>query len=292
MTARFELSQANTGASTRNSKARRHIGHLRREPPQNASQTTRVSTALRARPPACGRCCCSAWSAWAPPSAGLKEASRPGALAGIFLTLAALAGGQLRAARALGRKRLRRSRPAPVTFAIPAALIEAGPRRAQTKETTMKTSMMIAAGLSAFALWMTSGGAPNARAEGAGVSRDEKIAGCVKNREKSFECKDPFIEAMIDLRASRGGKPPTGDQRAKMKAKGLEEIEADGSGPLAPRQAKCAAMVDKMDQTHNGDAVTKTHLDALDKCYAEQDCPKRVACMMPILGELMFTKKK
>jgi hypothetical protein len=160
----------------------------------------------------------------------------------------------------------------------------------------MKTSMMIAAGLSAFALWTTSGGAPRARAESAGVSRDEKIAACVKNREKSFECKDPFIEAMIDLRASHGGKPPTGEQRAKMKAKGLEEIAADGAGPLAPRQAKCAAMVDNMDkatdQTHRSDAVAKAQLEALDKCYAEQDCPKRVACMMPILGELMSPNKK
>jgi hypothetical protein len=120
------------------------------------------------------------------------------------------------------------------------------------------------------------------------LGRDEMIAACVENREKSYECKDPFIDAMIDLRLSRLGKTLSPGERNAMKSKGLEEITEDGSGPLAPRQAKCAAMVDHLGKKQR--KVANAKLDALKGCYAETDCKRRVECMMPIMAELMFPK--
>jgi hypothetical protein len=128
-----------------------------------------------------------------------------------------------------------------------------------------------------------------ARAGDEPATRGELVSACVENREKSYECKEPFIEAMIDLRASKSGRTPSPEERAQMKAKGIEEITEDGSGPLAPRQAKCAAMIDGMTRQHR--KVTRTHLAAFDRCYAQTDCNQRVACMIPVLAELMFFKK-
>jgi hypothetical protein len=121
------------------------------------------------------------------------------------------------------------------------------------------------------------------------LTEEEMISACVENREKSYECKEPFIDAMIDLRTKQAGKTLTPDERAKMKAKGLEEIAEDGAGPLEPRRAKCAAMTNKMKK---GPKVQHATLNNLRRCYAEQDCTKRIACMMPIMAELMAPKKK
>jgi len=119
-------------------------------------------------------------------------------------------------------------------------------------------------------------------------SRGELIAGCVESREKSFECKDPFIDAMIDLRLSRSGKTVTTEEREKMKAQGMAEITEDGSGPLPPRRAKCAALVDQM--TSAGRSIRPSIHADLKACYKKTDCRQRVHCMMPLFAELMFGK--
>jgi hypothetical protein len=148
-----------------------------------------------------------------------------------------------------------------------------------------KTTTGICLGLSLLALPLQARAADNDDR----ASRDEEIAACVENRERSFECKDPFIDAMIDLRLSRSGKKVTAEERAAMKAKGLEEIAEDGAGPLRPRQGKCAAMVDRLTKKGRR-TITRAKLAAFKPCYGETDCTKRVSCMMPLLADLMSKK--
>jgi hypothetical protein len=126
-----------------------------------------------------------------------------------------------------------------------------------------------------------------ARAQAADrLTRDEMIDSCVENREKGFACKEPFIDAMIELRTTRGGMKVRPEDKAKMRAKGLQEIEEDGAGPLAPRRAKCAKMIDGM-RRDAGEAA-KAQIAALHACHVEPDCQKAVACMMPLIAEIMF----
>jgi hypothetical protein len=108
----------------------------------------------------------------------------------------------------------------------------------------------------------------------------------VEMREKAFECKEPFIDAMIDLRMSKAGRKLTPAERAEMKVIGLREIAEDGSGPRPPREAKCEAMIKE-----RPGKTDRAALSALRDCYAESDCGKRIACMMPIVEALTFPKK-
>lgn len=122
------------------------------------------------------------------------------------------------------------------------------------------------------------------------IPRDEAIASCVKNREKAYECKEQFIDAMIDMRMrhmpqlAKAGSTPEG--RAELKQIGLREITEDGSGDLAPRQAKCGEMFDHMKAT-----PAREQLDAMAACEAKTDCGERVACMVPLMEKMMFGKK-
>lgn len=131
--------------------------------------------------------------------------------------------------------------------------------------------------------------APTAATADKPASRDEAVAACVKNREQAFACKEPFIDAMIDMRLRATGKTVPPEQKTKMREKGLAELAEDGSGPLAPRRAKCESVVDGMSE--RGTNVEPGTLARLDQCYAKKDCKARVACMMPILESFMFPKK-
>ncbi len=121
------------------------------------------------------------------------------------------------------------------------------------------------------------------------LTRSEAVEACVKNREKSYECREPFIDAMIELRLRKAGKQVPPAQRAKMRELGLREIAEDGSGPLEPRRAKCEAMVAKMGE---GAKMPRSVNDQLEGCYAQTDCQARVACMMPIMEALMSAPKR
>lgn len=111
------------------------------------------------------------------------------------------------------------------------------------------------------------------------VTDDEAINLCVETREKIFECKEAFAEAFVNHH-----QPPAAE-RAAMKAKAVEEIVADGSGPVAPRRQVCADMARK------GKRPTAGMLQALKKgvaeCSAKASCDQRVACLMPLIRPMV-----
>jgi RNA polymerase sigma factor (sigma-70 family) len=120
------------------------------------------------------------------------------------------------------------------------------------------------------------------------LTRSESVHACVRNREMSYECREPFIDAMMDLRLRKAGKTITPEERAKMRQVGLREIAEDGSGPLEPRKVKCEAMLDKMG---SGAGIPRAVHEQLEACYARTDCQARIDCMMPIMERLMFRKR-
>jgi hypothetical protein len=107
---------------------------------------------------------------------------------------------------------------------------------------------------------------------------EEGINLCVEMREKIFECKEEFADAFVDHHN------PPANQRTAMRAKAIEEITNDGSGPIEPRRKACAESArggrpgaDKMQALKQG----------LATCAATADCKARVACLMPLIRPLV-----
>jgi hypothetical protein len=98
---------------------------------------------------------------------------------------------------------------------------------------------------------------------------------CVEMREKIFECKEDFAEAFV---AHHNPRP---EQRQAMKQKALEEITADGSGPIEPRRQVCAEMA-KRGMAPPADKIRELRRGMAD-CAAKSGCPARVACLMPLI---------
>jgi hypothetical protein len=128
----------------------------------------------------------------------------------------------------------------------------------------------------------------NAKVAAPPLTRDEMVDGCVKGREKDFECKEEFIDAMIALRSKHQPeiKKAVDADAAGTRAVGIKEITEDGSGELAPRKAKCEEMVDHM--TAAGKSYGKAQKTELEACWTKKDCKARIACEMPLLEKMMF----
>jgi hypothetical protein len=103
----------------------------------------------------------------------------------------------------------------------------------------------------------------------------EGVALCVKMREQIYQCREDFADAFVAMR-----NPPP-EQRANMRKRALEEITADGSGPLPPRQQKCAPMGRSL-AAMGPEALASSH-KKLAACGAIKDCKKRVSCIRDLL---------
>jgi hypothetical protein len=137
----------------------------------------------------------------------------------------------------------------------------------------MKPMTLVRAGLAAGALFAGTAQADDAK----GVEDSTNL--CVEIREKIFDCKEEFADAFVDHH-----NPPAG-QRAAMRAKALEEITNDGSGPIEPRRKVCADMA-RAGQRLPADKM-KTMKEGLATCAAMADCRARVACLMPLIRPMI-----
>jgi RNA polymerase sigma-70 factor (ECF subfamily) len=109
---------------------------------------------------------------------------------------------------------------------------------------------------------------------------EQGVGICVEMREKVFDCKAEFAEAFV-TRLN-----PKPELRKMYVRKALEEIVADGSGPVEPRREKCRAMISKIEAAGNEGEI-KAKIDGMKKlvayCAAKAECSERVECMMPFL---------
>jgi hypothetical protein len=119
---------------------------------------------------------------------------------------------------------------------------------------------------------------PAARADQPAANEDA-VNMCVEMRERIYECKEPFADAFVEHH-----NPPAAE-RAKMRAKALEEITNDGSGPIGPRRQACVDTV-KGSKVPPPEKVRELK-EGLARCAAEADCDKRVACLMPLIRPMV-----
>jgi hypothetical protein len=103
------------------------------------------------------------------------------------------------------------------------------------------------------------------------LTRREAINACVEVREKIFECRESFAEDAVKK------SPPA--QRAEARRKRLEEIDAEGSGPIEPRQVKCGAMYDESPPEESVRGLVRL----FKECAAEKDCNRRKDCIHQLM---------
>jgi RNA polymerase sigma factor (sigma-70 family) len=125
---------------------------------------------------------------------------------------------------------------------------------------------------------------------GAGQTEDDRkleqlaIAACVEMNEKSYECREEFVDAFVELRAGHSRKPMTAEEQAKMRDKAMRDLVERGSGPMERKRAVCEKLIGQMGpRALQG---VKTHHPTLQSCYTRNDCKERVACIMPIIGRI------
>jgi len=102
--------------------------------------------------------------------------------------------------------------------------------------------------------------------------------------EKSYECREEFVDAFVDMRAGHAKKPLTPEERARMRDKAMRDLVERGSGPMERKRAVCEKLIGQMGaRALQG---VKSEGPSLQACYARNDCKERVACIMPIIGRI------
>lgn len=101
--------------------------------------------------------------------------------------------------------------------------------------------------------------------------------------EQVVPCAGEFIDLNIELRsryfpdfAAAAADPA---KKAEMRRVGIEEVMADGAGPLEPRQKRCREYAEHGPPTPSG-AVPQ-----MEACYAKASCAEKMDCMRPVLEE-------
>lgn len=119
--------------------------------------------------------------------------------------------------------------------------------------------------------------------QGDGLSAD--VEACVHLRERVWTCREPVMEPWIAARArfrpDLAAALATPEGAAEVKQVFLQEAEADGAGPLAPRQAKCEAVV------ADTPPEAQAHVDAMLACDVHAECSAWAACVVPAFEAML-----
>ncbi len=111
------------------------------------------------------------------------------------------------------------------------------------------------------------------------------VDGCVAFRERAHACADDAITVMIEERARHQPKIAAAleapDGLAELRAVGIEELAADGGGPLEARRAACEAVAKKVP------AAARPHVDAMEACLEREGCGAFAECFRAPFGALV-----
>lgn len=120
-------------------------------------------------------------------------------------------------------------------------------------------------------------------------TEQQLVTSCVEFRERACQCRLELVDPWLDLRErtnpALAEAMATESGRAEIKGLALKEFVEDGSGPLEPRQQKCQAMLD------SGKRPDDRSIAALADCAEKNGCVHWVACIMPIMKEMMMAPK-
>jgi RNA polymerase sigma-70 factor (ECF subfamily) len=106
------------------------------------------------------------------------------------------------------------------------------------------------------------------------LPKEEAVNTCIWYKEVAVKCKEELADYFASF--APAGTPP--EKRARYRARALEEIVAEGTGPLEPRRAKCAVDIEKQPITYGDLALLKScAAQAKDDCKAAVECAKSFA---------------
>jgi hypothetical protein len=121
-------------------------------------------------------------------------------------------------------------------------------------------------------------------------TEQQLVSSCLEFRERACQCRHELVDPWLDLRARTnpvlGEAMTTESGREEIKGLALKEFVEDGSGPLEPRRQKCQAMLE------SGKRPDARSITALADCEAKESCLDWVACIMPVMEELMAPKSQ
>jgi hypothetical protein len=98
---------------------------------------------------------------------------------------------------------------------------------------------------------------------------------CVQMRERIYECKEAFADKILAQRN------PPAEQRDALRKKIIDELTADGSGPMEPRRRSCEGMARAGKDL--GKEWLTTARKKLDSCSAMTDCRSRLGCIQELM---------
>ncbi len=128
-----------------------------------------------------------------------------------------------------------------------------------------------------------------ASSDGELLSAAESVDFCVRLHEQMVPCAPEFIDLTMDLRAKYfpefAQKIATPESRASAKKIGIDEVMADGAGPLEPRRKRCQEYVE------HGPPTPRSAPLQMEPCFAKQACGEKIECMRPVM-EARFQARK
>lgn len=108
---------------------------------------------------------------------------------------------------------------------------------------------------------------------------------CVRFRERAHHCRaalvDPWVRARAQSRPDVAKMLQSPEGYAELRATALAEFEADGSGPLAPRRARCAAVAERLPDSLRGYTVE------METCAMEDGCAAWAKCVVPVFEQML-----
>lgn len=108
---------------------------------------------------------------------------------------------------------------------------------------------------------------------------------CVRFRERAHHCREALVDPWIRARAAScpdlAPRLATPEGRAELRAAALAEFEADGSGPLGPRRARCEAAAAQLPDS------LRDYTVQMDDCRLEAGCAAWTACVVPAFERML-----
>ena len=110
------------------------------------------------------------------------------------------------------------------------------------------------------------------------------ISVCLEMQERAFECRDAFVDTLLDHQLAQTGGHLTPAERAAVREARLRVYERDVERPLDQRRAGCQSFMDRLDRPTR--EVAKVHHRPLRGCLAVADCNARASCVVSALADI------
>jgi RNA polymerase sigma factor (sigma-70 family) len=112
----------------------------------------------------------------------------------------------------------------------------------------------------------------------------EVISACLEMQERAFECKDAFVDTVLDHQLALTGDHLTPAERLPVREARLRVYKQEAERPLDQRRAGCKSFIDRLDRPTR--AVAKIHSRPLRSCLASAECSARATCAVSVFADI------